>query len=314
MLSSLLLAAASSHGFLTRGMAFGPYDPALHGLSNELPYVSPDLFVVSTSNYMDSSACSNSSTTTSPSWCMSISHDSQRELVLYPQKSMPNQLPNFTRFASLRKLMITGAATDVLRPVCGLSAFIALAARVDADHHAFAARTLFELAPRLGSALALSLSHDSQIELVLYPQKSMRDQLSNVTSFAYLRKAMITGAAADVRRPASGLSNFLLSTSVYADLHALAARILFIELAPQRVHALDHHALAARSLVTELAAQRVNALDHHALAARIVSVELAPRVLHANHHALQGDSVPPADSSTATTPSIYQDKGGARVM
>eukprot|EP00964_Phaeocystis_antarctica_P140111 scaffold104903_cov34-Phaeocystis_antarctica.AAC.1 len=30
-----------------------------------------------------------------PSWCMSILHDSQRELVLYPQKSMPNQLPNF---------------------------------------------------------------------------------------------------------------------------------------------------------------------------------------------------------------------------
>ena len=51
-------------------MAFGPYDndPALRGLSNELPYVSPDLFVVSTSNnnYMDSSVCSNSSTTTSP--------------------------------------------------------------------------------------------------------------------------------------------------------------------------------------------------------------------------------------------------------
>ena len=96
---------------------------------------------------------------------------------------------------------------------------------------------------------------------------------------------MITGAAADVLRPASGLSNFLLSTSVYADRHALAARILFIELAPQRVHALDHHALAAR----------------------ILFVELAPRVLHANHHALQGDSIPPADSSTATTPSISQD-------
>ena len=118
---------------------------------------------------------------------MSISHDSQRELVLYPQKSMPNQLPNFTRFASLRKLMITGAAS-------------------------------------LGSTLALSLSHDSQIELVLYPQKSMRDQLSNVTSFAYLRKAMINGRAADVLRPASGLSNFLLSTSVYAGHHAFAAR------------------------------------------------------------------------------------------
>ena len=99
MLSSLLLAAASSYDFLSRGMAFGPYDPALYGLSNELPYVSPDLFVVSTSNYMDSSACSNSSTTTSPSWCMSISHDSQRELVLYPQKSMTDQLINVTSLA-----------------------------------------------------------------------------------------------------------------------------------------------------------------------------------------------------------------------
>ena len=73
-----------------------------------------------------------------------------------------------------------------------MSAFIALTARVHADHHAFAARTLFELAPRLGSALALSLSHDSQIELVLYPQKSMRDQLSNVTIFACLRKLRST--------------------------------------------------------------------------------------------------------------------------
>ena len=119
-----------------------------------------------------------------------------------------------------------------------------------ADHHAFAARTLFELAPRLGSALAL---FHSQIELVLYPQKSMRDQLSNVTSFAYLRKFMITGAAADVLRPASVLSDFLLSTSVYADRHALAARILFIELTPQRVHALaDHQALVARILFVEL--------------------------------------------------------------
>ena len=42
MLSSLLLAAASSYDFLSRGMAFGPYDPALYGLSNELPYVSPE--------------------------------------------------------------------------------------------------------------------------------------------------------------------------------------------------------------------------------------------------------------------------------
>ena len=196
-----------------------------------------------------------------------ISHDSQRELVLYPQKSMPNQLPNFTRFASLRKLMITGAATDALRPVCGLSAFIALAARVHADHHAFAARTLFELAPRLGSALALSLSHDSQIELVLYPQKSMRDQLSNVTSFAYLRKSMITGAAADVRRPASG-SSVAQTTSVYAPNH----------------HAADVLRPASGS-----------------------SVAQTTSVYAPNHHALQGDSVPPADSSTATTPSIYQD-------
>ena len=61
-----------------------------------------------------------------------------------------------------------------------------------ADHHAFAARTLFELAPRLGSALALPPSHDSQMELVLYPQKSMRDQLSNVTIFACLRKLRST--------------------------------------------------------------------------------------------------------------------------
>ena len=62
MLSPLLWTVASSYGFLSRGMAFGPYyiDPALCGLSNELPYVSPDLFVVSTSNYMDSSVCSNS--------------------------------------------------------------------------------------------------------------------------------------------------------------------------------------------------------------------------------------------------------------
>jgi len=47
-------------------MASYDNDSALRGLSNELPYVSPDLLVVSTSNYMDSSVCSNSSTTTSP--------------------------------------------------------------------------------------------------------------------------------------------------------------------------------------------------------------------------------------------------------
>ena len=185
VLTALLLAGAepSSYGFLSRGMAFGPYDndldTALCAFPNELPYVSPDP-VVSTSNYMDSSVCSDSSTTTSPSWCASP-------------------------------------------------------------------------------------SHDSQIELVLYPQKSMRNQLSNVTSLAYLRKLMITGAAADVLRPASVLSDFFAS---------------------QRVNAFDHHALAAR-LFIELASQRVHALDHHAL--------------------LQGDSVPPADSSTATTTSTSQD-------
>ena len=230
VLTALLLAGAepSSYGFLSRGMAFGPYDndldTALCAFPNELPYVSPDP-VVSTSNYMDSSVCSDSSTTTSPSWCASPSHDSQIELVLYPQKSMRNQLSNVTSLAYLRKLMITGAAADVLRPP----------------------------------------SHDSQIELVLYPQKSMHNQLSNVTRLAYLRKLMITGAAADVLRPASVLSDFFAS---------------------QRVHAFDHHALAAR-LFIELASQRVHALDHHAL--------------------LQGDSVPPADSSTATTTSTSQD-------
>ena len=63
MLCPLLVATASSYGFLSRGMGFGPYDNdlALRGLSNELPYVSPDPFVVSTSNNscMDSSVCSD---------------------------------------------------------------------------------------------------------------------------------------------------------------------------------------------------------------------------------------------------------------
>ena len=81
MLPSLLLAAASSYGFLSRGMAFGSYDPALYGLSNELPYVSPDLLVVSRSNknnnYMDSSVCSNSSTGLGSSLALTPSHNSQ---------------------------------------------------------------------------------------------------------------------------------------------------------------------------------------------------------------------------------------------
>ena len=95
-------------------------DPALYGLSNELPYVSPDLLVVSTSNknnnYMDSSVCSNSSTSLGSSLALSSSHDSQIEIVLYPQKSMRSQLSNITSFDYLRKLMTTGAAADVLRP------------------------------------------------------------------------------------------------------------------------------------------------------------------------------------------------------
>jgi hypothetical protein len=107
-LSPLLLAAASSYGFLSRGMAFGPYDPALCGLPNEPPYVSPDLLVVSRSNknnnYMDSSVCSNSSTGLGSSLALTPSHDSQIELVLYSQKSMRNQLSNVNRLAYLRKL------------------------------------------------------------------------------------------------------------------------------------------------------------------------------------------------------------------
>ena len=89
-------------------MAFGPYDPALCGLPNEPPYVSPDLLVVSRSNknnnYMDSSVCSNSSTGLGSSLALTPSHDSQIELVLYSQKSMRNQLSNVNRLAYLRKL------------------------------------------------------------------------------------------------------------------------------------------------------------------------------------------------------------------
>ena len=62
-------------------MAFGPYDPALCGLSNEPPYVSPDLLVVSRSNknnnYMDSSVCSNFSTGLGSSLALTPSHNSQ---------------------------------------------------------------------------------------------------------------------------------------------------------------------------------------------------------------------------------------------